>query len=134
MSGQSINYETFAKFENTIGEVTGHLSKNLQNLANLLETVRAGWQGEGANAFVTAQRALNDDHDALRRLIDGIHQAASATRRATSANDHDVLASFKGIDVNGAAAGGHLGGMSQANGGTSDVSAGLTSKIDSYSL
>ncbi|GHF74735.1 hypothetical protein GCM10010218_64750 [Streptomyces mashuensis] len=135
MSQQSIDYATFQRFENTIGDVTEAFSKNLRNLASLLESVRVGWQGKGADAFVTAQLALNDDHDALRRLIDGIHQAAIATRRSSGGNDQEVLATFRGIDVNGAAAGGHLGSMGSAptNVG-SDVSTGLNSKIDGYSL
>lgn len=128
MTDQSISYAAFQKFESTIGQVSGELSKNLKNLADAIATVQAAWVGEGASAFTRAQMALNEDHDALRRLIDGIHEAVITTRNMGSSNDADVLASFKGIDVNGAAAGGHLAAGSTQTG----ISAGLDSKISGY--
>ncbi|MGK5628059.1 WXG100 family type VII secretion target [Streptomyces sp. URMC 123] len=129
MSSQSISYEAFQKFENAISTTSTHFSTNLKNLANTIATVQAGWKGDGAAAFTTAQRSLNEDHDALRRLIDGIHDAVITTRRMGSNNDAEVLASFKSIDVNGAAAGGHLAVGQNNLGGVSD---GLSSKISSY--
>jgi uncharacterized protein YukE len=128
MAGQSISYAAFQQFENTIGQVSGELSTNLKNLANAIATVQAAWVGEGASAFTRAQIALNDDHDALRRLIDGIHEAVITTRNLGSGNDADVLSSFRSIDVNGDAAGGHLGANSTQTG----ISAGLDSKISGY--
>ncbi|MEV6671542.1 hypothetical protein [Streptomyces sp. NPDC051162] len=125
---QKISDPAFIKFEGKIRETSEALSANLRSLADAIATVEAAWTGAGAQAFRTAQLALNDDHDALRRLIDGIHDAVSLTRKSSHANDADIMATFNKIDVNGAAPGGHLGSMGPGAG----VSAGLESKISSY--
>ncbi|MEU7132703.1 WXG100 family type VII secretion target [Streptomyces sp. NPDC046261] len=129
MSGiQKIDDAAFITFENTIREASAALSSNLRSLVNAVGQAQGAWTGEAARAFVKAQHDLNDDHDALRRLIDGIHDAVALTRKSGKATDADVMAGFRSIDVNGAAAGGHLDARSTQTG----LSAGLESKIDAY--
>ncbi|MEU4210582.1 WXG100 family type VII secretion target [Streptomyces sp. NPDC026206] len=129
MSGiQKIDDAAFIAFENSIREASAALSSNLKSLVNAVAQAQGAWSGEAARAFVSAQRELNDDHDAVRRLIDGIHDAVALTRKSSHANDADVMASFKSIDVNGSAAGGHLAAGSTQTG----LSAGLESRIDAY--
>ncbi|MFF4221246.1 WXG100 family type VII secretion target [Streptomyces abikoensis] len=129
MSGiQKIEDAAFVAFENSISEASAALSSNLKSLVNAVAQAQAAWSGQAATAFVQAQQALNDDHDALRRLIDGIHEAVALTRKSSHANDADVMSSFKSIDVNGAAAGGHLAAGSTQTG----LSVGLESKISAY--
>ncbi|MEU5421308.1 WXG100 family type VII secretion target [Streptomyces sp. NPDC001407] len=125
---QKISDPAFTQFEGAIRETSEALSANLRSLADAIATVEAAWTGAGAQAFRTAQTALNEDHDALRRLIDGIHDAVALTRKSSHANDADIMATFNKIDVNGSAAGGHLGSLGAGAG----VSAGLESKISSY--
>lgn len=129
-SGQKISDPAFQKFENTIETVSTDLSANLKSLADAVATVQAAWTGSGAGAFQKAQVTLNEDHDALRRLIDGIHEAVTQTRKYGGANDQHVLSSFNRIDVNGDAAGGHLA----PGAGGSGLGAGLEtgSKISGY--
>ncbi|GHF55131.1 MULTISPECIES: WXG100 family type VII secretion target [Streptomyces] len=125
---QQISDESFSKFENTLKEASAALSANLKSLVGVIDTAKAAWQGQAADAFVQAQHALNEDHDALRRLLDGIHEAVSLTRKSAHANDGDVMASMRAIDVNGAAPGGHLAPHSHQTG----LSAGLDSKLNLY--
>ncbi|RLU96587.1 hypothetical protein CTZ27_16310 [Streptomyces griseocarneus] len=125
---QKISDPAFQTFEGQIRETSEALSGNLRALADVLATVGSAWTGAGAQAFRTAQTALNEDHDALRALIDGIHDAVAMTRKMSHANDADIVARFRQIDVNGSAAGGHLGSLGKDAG----LSAGLDSKIDAY--
>ncbi|KJY41239.1 hypothetical protein VR41_13505 [Streptomyces sp. NRRL B-1568] len=125
---QKIEDAAFRKFENTLEETSGKLASNLKSLEGVIDIAKGAWEGEAAQAFVQAQQALNADHDALRRLLDGIHEAVKLTRKDAHANDAEVMASMKKIDVNGAAAGGHLAAHSTQTG----ISAGLESKIDAF--
>ncbi|KUJ64106.1 hypothetical protein ACZ90_61800 [Streptomyces albus subsp. albus] len=127
---QKISDAAFISFEGSIQETSTQLSSNLKKLADAIATVQGAWTGGGASAFVTAQRALNDDHDALRRLIDGIHDAVALTRKSSRANDDDILSQFRSIDVNGAAAGGHLAPGGHGAGLGAGLEAG--SKIANY--
>ncbi|MFC5725008.1 WXG100 family type VII secretion target [Streptomyces gamaensis] len=117
---QKISDHAFFKFENSIQETSEALSANLRTLVNAIATVEAAWTGAGADAFRRAQTSLNEDHNALRQLIDMIHEAVSLTRKYGHANDGDVLASFNRIDVSGASATGTGTGV------------GMASKIDNY--
>lgn len=133
MSGsQRVSDAAFQKFEQSIGLVSQELSANLRTLANAIATVDAAWTGGAANEFKLAQSALNDDHDALRRLIDGIHEAVVLTHRASGANDSELAGSLRGIDVNGGDSGGHLSGKSGVSGLGAGTEGGITSKIDGY--
>ncbi|GAA2725716.1 MULTISPECIES: WXG100 family type VII secretion target [Streptomyces] len=125
---QKIDDAAFVAFENSLKEASAAMSANLKSLVNAVEQVKPAWEGRAAQAFTTAQMQLNDDHDALRRLLDGIHDAVALTRKSSHANEEAVVSSFKSIDVNGGAAGGHLDAKSTQTG----LSAGLDSKIHEY--
>ncbi|WP_432015373.1 WXG100 family type VII secretion target [Streptomyces cucumeris] len=110
MSGtQRISDAAFKTFENTLGEVSTHLSTNLRNLINAVATVEAAWTGQAGMKFRETQTALNEDHEALRQLIVHIHEAVELTHRSSGANDGEIAAELGKIDVNGAKAGGGLG-------------------------
>ncbi|MER7795284.1 WXG100 family type VII secretion target [Streptomyces sp. NPDC097640] len=125
---QRLDSAAFNSFEQALAQASQELSANLRTLANAIATVDAAWTGGGANAFKQAQMALNDDHDACRRLLDGINEAVIMTQRIGGTNDDDIAGQLKSIDVNGAAAGGHLVAGSNVGG----LGAGTESRIDSY--
>lgn len=111
MSGsQRISDAAFKTFENTLGEVSTHLSANLRTLINAIATVESAWTGRGGQKFKEKQDALNQDHEALRQLIVNIHEAVALTHRSSGANDDEIASQLGKIDVNGENnAGGHLG-------------------------
>ncbi len=110
MSGnQKISDAAFKKFSDSMDETSQAFSSNLRTLANAIANLDGGqWKGEGHAAFRKAQISLNDDHDAVRRLLDGIREAVVLTHRASGANDGEIASSLNKVDVNGAAPGGHL--------------------------
>ncbi|AEM81785.1 WXG100 family type VII secretion target [Streptomyces violaceusniger] len=110
MSGsQRISDAHFRKFEGDLGRVSEDLSQNLRTLINAIDTVEAAWTGQGGSAFRKAQMSLNEDHEALRQLIVNIHEAVQLTHRSGGANDTEIASQLRSVDVNGSAAGGHLG-------------------------
>ena len=110
MSGsQRLSDAHFKKFEGDLGLVSEGLSHNLRTLINAIDTVETAWTGQGGSEFKRAQTSLNEDHEALRQLIVRIHEAVELTHRSGGANDGEIAAELRKIDVNGAQAGGHLG-------------------------
>ncbi|WP_431041874.1 WXG100 family type VII secretion target [Streptomyces sp. P1-3] len=135
---QKISDPAFIKFKNALTESSTALSSNLKALANVIATTQAAWTGEGANAFTKAQQALNEDHDALLRLVNGIREAVELTQKSSRANDSEIYSQFGKIDVNGAAAGGGLStstiGYGTDGNPNNNLGAGIStgSKIDNY--
>ncbi|OII61104.1 hypothetical protein BJP40_07045 [Streptomyces sp. CC53] len=78
-----------------IAETGRQVTTQARQMADILETCAAGWQGAGAAGFKTAQKLLNEDHDAIRRLLDVLHNAVGQTRNLTSENDIEVLQTFQ---------------------------------------
>ncbi|EFL22837.1 hypothetical protein SSOG_02551 [Streptomyces himastatinicus ATCC 53653] len=106
--GQRLSDAHFVKFENDLGTASGHLAANVKTLYNALEAVQAGWKGGAAYRFGEAQRALNENHEAVRKLVDKIQEAVNLTRRAGGANDQELASTLGKVDVNGDKAGGGL--------------------------
>ncbi|WP_063728421.1 hypothetical protein [Streptomyces sp. RTd22] len=112
--GQRLSEQHFVKFENDLDVASGHLATNVKNLVLALEAVQTGWTGGAAGEFDVAQRALNEDHEAVRKLVERIKEAVQLTRRAGGANDQELATTFR-----------------KANGSGGDGS-GLKSKLDDY--
>ncbi|MFB6534850.1 WXG100 family type VII secretion target [Streptomyces noursei] len=109
MAGNTaLTYAEIEKLKNEIQSGSQSMSAQLRTLVNAIAAVETAWTGQGASAFRQAQNALNEDHAALRRMLDGIKDAVARTSVTSDANDAEVLSSFRGIDVNGGAAGGRL--------------------------
>jgi len=109
MSGsQHVSDAAFQSFEASIEQIGSELATNLKTLANAVATVEAAWKGAGASAFQKAQSDLNLDHEALQKLIKGIHEAVVLTHRSSGANDSEIAGRLQKVDVNGGAAGGQL--------------------------
>ncbi|MDT0547189.1 hypothetical protein [Streptomyces lonegramiae] len=129
MSKQKVSDSAFQTFTNELDQSIQGFASNMKLMADILATVDAGWQGVGAGAFKKAQMDLELDHDAVRRLVAGIREAVVQTHRSGGANDDDIAAQLKGIDVNGAAAGGHITPGSNVDG----LGAGTDGRIASVS-
>ncbi|MFD8386283.1 WXG100 family type VII secretion target [Streptomyces sp. NPDC059679] len=129
MSKQRVSDDAFRIFTNELDQSIQGFASNMKLMADILATVDSGWQGQGAGAFKKAQMDLEQDHDAVRRLVDGIREAVALTHRASGANDDDIASQLKGIDVNGAAAGGHI----TPGSGVGGLGAGTDAPITSYS-
>ncbi|MEV4439756.1 WXG100 family type VII secretion target [Streptomyces sp. NPDC049577] len=105
---QKINDEAFNTFKNTIDQASQAFTANLRTLANAIANVDGGqWKGDAHAAFRAAQLQLNEDHDAVRRLIDHLSEAVAKTHRDSGANDAEIAASIKGVDAGVTSAGGH---------------------------
>ncbi|GAB2629906.1 hypothetical protein GCM10027168_71900 [Streptomyces capparidis] len=112
MSGtQKVTYDELRRLEGDIDSVSIALTSQLQKLANVITQIEADWKGIAANTFRSQQMALNEDHDAMRRILDGIKNAVHDTNLASQSNEADVLQSLKSIDVNGSAAGSGIAGL-----------------------
>ncbi|MGW7362991.1 hypothetical protein ACWGI8_06060 [Streptomyces sp. NPDC054841] len=71
------------------------VTKQARELANIIETVSAGWTGAGAGGFKTAQVVINEDHDEIRRLLRVLYNAVAETKNLSNANDQEVDDVFK---------------------------------------
>ncbi|MFG2644565.1 WXG100 family type VII secretion target [Streptomyces sp. NPDC048370] len=81
--------------KNKIMQTGEEVSKQAREMANILETVHAGWTGAGAAGFKTAQSALNEDHDTIRRLLNVLLTAVNETKNLSAANDFEVFQTLK---------------------------------------
>ncbi|RKT07248.1 uncharacterized protein YukE [Streptomyces sp. 3211.6] len=89
------------KAANKISETADAVSSQSRELADILATAAAGWTGVGADGFTTAQSQLNEDHDAIRRLLGVLHNAVSQTKNLTNAQDEEVRAEFAKLGKSG---------------------------------
>ncbi|OEJ94140.1 WXG100 family type VII secretion target [Streptomyces thermolilacinus] len=92
---------TVKQAQNAIEETAVQISRQAREMADILETCRAGWTGAGAEGFRGAQIQLNQDHDEIRRLLDVLKNAVGQTKNLNSQNDFDVRASFAAINKSG---------------------------------
>ncbi|MER6145581.1 WXG100 family type VII secretion target [Streptomyces sparsogenes] len=134
MSKQRVSDSAFQTFTNELDQSIQGFASNMKLMADILATVDSGWQGQGAGAFKKAQMDLEQDHDAVRRLVDGIREAVALTHRASGANDDDIASQLKAIDVNGSAAGGHItpGSSVGGLGAGTDAPIASVSKINGF--
>ncbi|MDQ1007965.1 uncharacterized protein YukE [Streptomyces sp. V4I23] len=86
--------DPIVKAKNKINQTAGEVTKQARELADIIATVSAGWTGVGASGFVSAQNLINEDHDAIRRLLNILHNAVGETKNLSNANDDEVLAAF----------------------------------------
>lgn len=87
------------KAANKISETANAVTTQARELADILETVHAGWTGVGADGFRKAQSDLNLDHDEIRRLLAVLHDAVAQTKNLTNAQDADVHAAFNTVNA-----------------------------------
>ncbi|MEN2421901.1 WXG100 family type VII secretion target [Streptomyces rimosus] len=106
MAGNTaLTYAEIEKLKSEIRSGSQSMTAQLRTLVNAIAAVESAWTGQGASAFKQAQNALNEDHAALRRMLDQINEAVSQTSVTSQSNDSEVLSSFRGIDVSGGAGG-----------------------------
>ncbi|MEV8536854.1 hypothetical protein [Streptomyces sp. NPDC051211] len=83
--------------KNKINSTANAVTSQARELSDILATVSAGWTGSGASGFVQAQTMVNEDHDAIRRLLGVLHNAVAETKNLSNAQDDDVRAAFNAI-------------------------------------
>uniref|UniRef100_A0AAU2JV18 WXG100 family type VII secretion target n=1 Tax=Streptomyces sp. NBC_00049 TaxID=2903617 RepID=A0AAU2JV18_9ACTN len=93
---------------NKISETADAVTTQARELADILATVSAGWTGVGASGFVSAQTAVNEDHDEIRRLLGVLHHAVAQTKNLSNAQDDEVRATFQAVQ---SSAGGNTSGL-----------------------
>lgn len=103
---QQVTEASFNTFKNNMDEASQAFTANLRTLVNAIENVSGRWSGDAHQAFVTAQTQLNEEHDAVRRLIDHVREAVAFTYNNATANDGDIASRIKGVDAGGGS-GGH---------------------------
>ncbi|MFJ6794030.1 WXG100 family type VII secretion target [Streptomyces sp. NPDC091268] len=99
------------KAANRIADTAAGVTRQARELADILATVGAGWQGLGASGFVSAQTVVNEDHEQIRRLLGVLHHAVSETRNLSNAQDDDVRAAFRSVRSATGAGGSALHGI-----------------------
>ncbi|WP_369200964.1 WXG100 family type VII secretion target [Streptomyces sp. PU-14G] len=119
--GQKLDPGEFAKFKSNLTEISGQLHTNVRHLQTLIGMVGAGWTGAGASAFQRAQNSINNDHHAINQMLNGLIDAAHGTSKMAGGNEDEIVNAFRGIDVNGSEAGGHI----SADSGLHGINAGL---------
>ncbi|MFD6183389.1 WXG100 family type VII secretion target [Streptomyces goshikiensis] len=112
-SGFGLADDPIVKAKTRISETAEAVSKQSRELADIIETVGAGWTGVGANAFKGAQIMINEDHDRIRTLLGILHNAVAQTKNLSNAQDDEVLQAFRklGADTGPAAAPSNTSGL-----------------------
>lgn len=98
-NGFGLADDPVVKAANKISETADAVTRQARELADILETVHAGWTGVGADGFRKAQSDLNLDHDEIRRLLAVLHDAVARTKNLTNAQDADVHAAFNTVNA-----------------------------------
>lgn len=81
--------EEMTAFANRIGEVNAQVQGEIGKLNNLVDEVKAGWQGQAATAYGQLQARFNDDATQLNKVLDEIKQAIEATTKLYAATEQD---------------------------------------------
>jgi WXG100 family type VII secretion target len=97
MSGQfTTTAEEMSAFANRIGEVNSQIHGEIQRLNQLVDEIKAGWQGQAAQAYQQLQTRFNEDADRLNKVLDEIKQAIEATTKAYSQTEQEQQSSMRG--------------------------------------
>lgn len=89
--------EPIVQAKNKIVNTAEAVSRQARELADILATAGAGWTGVGASGFTSAQLVINEDHDAIRRLLQVLVNAVGSTKNLSNANDEEVRAAFNAV-------------------------------------
>ncbi|MFE3829061.1 WXG100 family type VII secretion target [Streptomyces sp. NPDC059092] len=92
--GFGLSDDPIVQAKNKITETKQQVSKQSRELADIIATVSAGWTGVGAQGFVSAQVMINEDHDAILRLLTVLDNAVGQTKNLSNEQDDDVRAQF----------------------------------------
>jgi uncharacterized protein YukE len=105
MAGQKLSDERLRRTESQIQGVLDSMNNQVGDLERVIEMLATQWRGVGAGQFTKAQRDINTYHKNLQVLMRKIKDAIEATRKGGGANDENVAAAMRGIDLNGSASG-----------------------------
>ncbi|MFD7645434.1 WXG100 family type VII secretion target [Kitasatospora sp. NPDC059795] len=98
MAGQfTTTAEEMTAFANRIGEVNQQVQGEISRLNNLVSEIASGWKGAAATAYQQMQSRVNDDANALNKVLDEIRQAIEATTKAYSMTEDEQAAAVGGV-------------------------------------
>ncbi|GHD55683.1 MULTISPECIES: WXG100 family type VII secretion target [Streptomyces] len=115
-SGFGLADDPIVKAKTRISDTAEAVSKQARELADIIETVSAGWTGVGADAFKSAQIMINSDHDRIRTLLGVLHNAVAQTKNLSNAQDDEVLQAFRKLGSDTGQAGAPPANTSGLNG------------------
>lgn len=107
--GFALADDPLVQARNRIVDTAEAVSRQSRELADILATAGAGWTGVGASGFTSAQLALNEDHDRIRRLLNVLLHAVASTKNLSNATDEEVRAAFGAVGEQAPAARGGSG-------------------------
>ncbi|GAB3950880.1 WXG100 family type VII secretion target [Streptomyces sparsus] len=105
MAGQKLSEARLRKLEGQIQGVLDNMNNQVSDLERVIEMLSTQWRGVGAGQFTKAQSDINRHHRNLQKIMRQVKEAIEATRRDGGANDENVAAAMKGVDLNGSAPG-----------------------------
>ncbi|MCU7824731.1 WXG100 family type VII secretion target [Kitasatospora sp. DSM 101779] len=98
MAGQfKTTAEEMNAFANRIGEVNAQVQGEIQRLNALVDSIKAGWQGQAAQAYQQMQTRFNEDATALNKVLDEIKQAIEATTKLYAQTEQEQQSSMSGL-------------------------------------
>ncbi|MEW1720769.1 WXG100 family type VII secretion target [Streptomyces sp. NPDC093109] len=117
---QKANSQKLGKLQEDIALNFEDVKGQLKQLQATIDSLEGAWQGIGAGAFNTKQKAINDRVVDIGLLLVKFQNAIGAARNINSNTEHDIEAALRGISVD-------EGG----SGGAASASAAQTTRISS---
>ncbi|MET7641760.1 WXG100 family type VII secretion target [Streptomyces sp. NPDC005438] len=125
MAVQKVNGVSLKKLEGELEAKFHAFRARVATLQRVIDAQEGRWQGVGASAFNHKQMMINQDVQALAKMLDGFKNSIHDTRTLSGNTDDDVLQRMNGISVDG-------GLSSNTSAGDSSTQGSLASKLDRY--
>lgn len=103
----SIDDVSLNKLMREMDSSSAQMRQHFKDLTNMINQLEANWKGIAANTFRQQQTSLNNDQEAVRRLLDSVREAVGKTKTDHNTNEDEVNAAMRGV---GASSGDPSGG------------------------
>ncbi|WP_328861206.1 WXG100 family type VII secretion target [Streptomyces sp. NBC_00306] len=91
--------ERLTDLANDLDGMQGYLDKQVRRMDAIVDRIEAGWQGPAARAYRDLHRGAAEDAVRIRMIIEAIEQAVRLSRDGFSAQDVDIMAQLRKIQV-----------------------------------
>jgi WXG100 family type VII secretion target len=100
MAGNTVSaqWESLTKLESDIENHVHLLDGQIGKLNGIVDSVKASWQGQGANAYTALQIQVNEDARRLKGVLAAIQEAVRLAKGGFSAADEEQMSKFKGLN------------------------------------
>ncbi|MFE6838497.1 WXG100 family type VII secretion target [Streptomyces sp. NPDC057705] len=85
------------KLADDLDQMQGHLERQIRDMDRVVDSIAAGWQGPTATAYRALHRGAAEDAVRIRQVLSLLEQATRASRDGFTAQELEVLASFKRV-------------------------------------